>query len=338
MTKQQKIGVGIGSVYGVAVLVLGWFLYSAYAERQAILEGKTEEVPEGLEDAKLKNSNFYTQSNPFPSKGAIDAIISNKTTYLNWKVEARKLASWGDCPPPPTIEGAHFQEKYLSPQINEMRAKCRLPNEDKSMFGFELYASATPEQKDIPMLYAQLTTITNVVDLLVQNDARKIKIERVLNKEDEESDEQKDKPRKRSDKGKPGPNAAKSDPPPKRYDYKVDFAVLPPALVQVLNGLAKSPRFYVISEFGFQREGESLKTRLDNMGSGATTKEQQPTRSRRGASREKKEPVVAVGPVTNPETDEILVHMLLSVYDFGKGGENAKGAGSATESSQREGN
>ncbi len=333
MTKQQKIGVGIGSAYGVAVLVLGWFLYSAYAERQEILEGKTDEVPEGLEEAKQKNANFYTQSNPFPSKGAIDAIVSNKTKYLNWKVEARKLASQGDCPPPPAISAPHFQEKFLTPQIKEMKDKCGLT--DDSMFGFELYASAKPEEKDLPMLWAQLTTITNVVDLLVQNDAKKIKIERVLTKAEGESDEQKDKKQKRGNKGnKKSQQVVEPDPPPMHYDYKVDFAVLPPGLAKVLNGLAKSPHFYVVSEFGFEREGESLKAYLDNMGSGAKPKEKGKN-SKSEAAREKKEPIVAVRSI-NPESDEILVHLLLSVYDFGKGGENAKGAESATKSSQTE--
>ena len=43
MTKQQKIGVCLGGAFGLCVLALGWFFYSAYADHQAALEGDDEE-------------------------------------------------------------------------------------------------------------------------------------------------------------------------------------------------------------------------------------------------------------------------------------------------------
>ena len=68
MTKQQKIYACFGGAVGVCALALGWFLYSAYADYQAALEGD-EEGAEGLSSAKEKNNRFYTQSKPFPSRG-----------------------------------------------------------------------------------------------------------------------------------------------------------------------------------------------------------------------------------------------------------------------------
>ena len=47
MTKQQKIYACFGGAVGVCALALGWFLYSAYADYQAALEGD-EEGTEGL--------------------------------------------------------------------------------------------------------------------------------------------------------------------------------------------------------------------------------------------------------------------------------------------------
>ena len=42
MTKQQKLCVGAGSAFGLCVLALGWFLYSAYAERKEIMSARSK--------------------------------------------------------------------------------------------------------------------------------------------------------------------------------------------------------------------------------------------------------------------------------------------------------
>ena len=100
--------------------------------------------------------------------------------------------------------------------------------------------------------------------------------------------------------------------------------------MKVLNGLAKSPRFYVVSDFGFEREGDSLKARLDRSSSAQGGSS---GRGRRGREREKKEQEVETGFVTNPETDPpLLVHMKLSVYDFGRGGVSVASNSAAPES------
>ena len=100
--------------------------------------------------------------------------------------------------------------------------------------------------------------------------------------------------------------------------------------MKVLTGLAKSPRCYVVSDFGFEREGDSLKARLDRSSSAQGGSS---GRGRRGREREKKEQEVETGFVTNPETDPpLLVHMKLSVYDFGRGGVSVASKSAAPES------
>ena len=161
MTKQQKIGACVGGVFGLCVLVLGWFLYSAYADYQAALEGDEEEGTEGLIAAKEKNNKFYAQSNPFPSPESIQQVESNKAVYATWKEQSVTLAARGDCPPPPTdLDGTVFKQN-LYEQVTKMQ---KLPGgvagricADKFWFGFDQYlgeAGKTPERQDIPKLFA----------------------------------------------------------------------------------------------------------------------------------------------------------------------------------------
>ena len=120
MTKQQKIYACFGGAVGVCALALGWFLYSAYADYQAALEGD-EEGTEGLSAAKEKNNKFYTQSKPFPSTDSIKQIESNKTVYAEWINRATVMAARGDCPPPPSdLDGTVFKQNLFE-QVTRMQ-------------------------------------------------------------------------------------------------------------------------------------------------------------------------------------------------------------------------
>ena len=204
------------------------------------------------------------------------------------------------------------------------------------LFGFDQYlgeAGGTPEQKDIPKLYAQLATITNVVDLFAQSGVLEVRtFNRLESKDENEEDNARGGGRRNRARKGNSANDADSAKAPKRYDYRLEYMVRASAFVKVLNGLAKSPRFYVVSDFGFEHEGESLKVRLDRVSSSASTSGGSSSRSRRNRERNKKEEEVESGFVTNPETDPpILVHMKLSVYDF------AEMAKAAAASSKKEG-
>ena len=326
MTKQQKLGACVGGVFGVCVLVLGWFLYSAYSDYQAALEGDDEEGTEGLVSAKEKNNRFYTQSNPFPSTDSIQQIESNKTVYSTWKTNAIESASRGDCPPPPSdLDGTGFK-LTLFEQFTKMQ---KLPGgvagricADKFWFGFDQYlseAGKTPERQELPILYAQFVTITNVVDLFHSSGVLEIrKIERVTAQAEELDAPARGNQRNKAGKGKK-PNDAGAE-APKHLDFNLEYVVRASSFVKVLNGLAKSPRFYAVSDFGFEQEGESLKSRLDRAAS-ASANGSSSSRGRRGRGRDRdpeKGEEAESGVVTNPETTPILVRMKLSVYDFGK--------------------
>ena len=196
MTKQQKLGACFGGAVGVIALALGWFLYSAYAEHQAAVEGDAEEGTEGLVGAKEKNANYYEKSNPFPSAEAIALVKSNEMAYAAWKAAALDLASRGDCPPPPEgLERTVFKQT-LYEQVTKMQ---KLPGgavgricAPTFLFGFDQYlgeTGGTPEQKDLPKLYAQLATITNVVDIFAQSGVLEVRaFERLATQEDAEEE------------------------------------------------------------------------------------------------------------------------------------------------------
>lgn len=349
MTKQQKIGACGGGVFVLCALVLGWFLYSAYSDRTIAEEGDPEEGTEGLLSAKEKYRKFYSQSNPFPSKKAIENVKLNGHNYADWKKAAREEAARGDCPPVPSGLATTVFKQNLYNQVTKMQ---KLPGgvagricAPTFTFGFDKYLGengVTPEAADIPKLYAQLAAITNVVDLFAQSGVLEVRLlERLENKEDDDAGQSNSRPRKKAKKGKSDKGGEPDGPPPpKRYDYRIDYTVRPSAFVMVLNGLAKSQRFYVVNDFSFEHEGESLKARLDRVyspdGAGADGSSSRGRRRRGGNDQDNKESEMLGGVVTNPATDKpILVHMKLSVYDFGTGDKTANvsdddGATSAT--------
>ena len=349
MTKQQKIGVCLGSAFGLCALALGWFFYSAYADHQVALEGDEEEGTKGLNAAKEENNRYYAQSNPFPSSGAIASVKSNEVAYVAWKDGSLELASKGDCPPSPIGLAPTVFKNTLYEQVTKMQ---KLPGgvvgricASTFQFGFDKYlgeAGGTPEPKDIPKLYAQLATITNVVDLFAKSGVLEVRaFERLESQEDADEDNGRNVRGRNKDKGKNAKDAVSAE-EPTRYDFRLEYTVRASGFVKVLNGLAKSPRFYIVSDFGFEHEGETLKARLDRMASSASGEASSRGRRRRGEKKE--EESAESGFVTNPETDlPILVRMKLSVYDFGTGGsrvdaDKADKAEDAPAPSKKEGN
>ena len=347
MTKQQKIYACLGGAVGVCALALGWFLYSAYADYQAALEGD-EEGTEGLSAAKEKNNKFYTQSKPFPSSDSIKQIESNKTVYAEWINRATVMAARGDCPPPPSdLDGTVFKQNLFE-QVTRMQKYPGGVNgricSDKFLFGFDQYlgeAGKTPEQLELMKLYAQFVTITNVVDLFRESGVLEIrKIERVEVQEDVENANARGGQRNRDGKGKAGQNAAALE--PKYFDFNLEYVVRASSFVKVLNGLAKSQRFYVVSNLSFEQEGESLKARLDRIESASSGGNSSSRDHRRGRGRDRSQEnreEIASGIVTNPETTPILVRMKLSAYDFGKSKAQVEAAlaEAAATSSKKEG-
>ena len=343
MTKQQKVGVCCGAVFGVCALALGWFLYSAYAER---VDGE-----ERLAAAKAKNKAFYTQSTaakPFPSPAAIAAAASNESAYVAWRGKALEMAARGDCPPPPEdLSETVFKQRLY----NEVTRMQKLPGgsagricEAKFLFGFDQYlgeAGKTPQRHELPQLYAQLGVITNVVDILARSGIVEVKkFDRPAMEDPSAAAEASRGQRRAGAKGKDksAKGAASAD-EPRRYDFRLEYTARSAAFVKVLNELAKSKRFYVVDDFKFGREGEALRDKLKRIAESSAAGGKSAGRRRRGDDRKNEQEEDGVA--TDPASDQpLLVSMKLSVYDFGRGrtqpeiapAENAAGNPAAAQS------
>ena len=344
MTKQQKIYAGLGGVYGLCVLALGWFLYSAYAEHQEILDGG-EATPVGLVAAKTSYANSYSQENPFPSRDSIDRVKANEKAYAEWRESNFREVSKGDCPPPPS-KIAKGEGTVLFEMMREWRKKTlELPGGAANgkvcaptfLFGFDSYLEEGDKKQPMPAdpkqlteLYTQFVMITNMVDILHASggsvEIRKIKRNNQELKGDDESADKQANKRKKGGKAKSAKGAAVVD-KPKCYNFDLEFSVRPSAFVNVLNAFATCPRFFVVEDLEFKHEGEMLKDRLNQAANPSKSKDEQQTVGRQGRSRgrgvqEKKEKKVEFDGdlVTRPDLEKpILVTMKLSVYDFGTG-------------------
>lgn len=343
MTKQQKLAAGVGGAFGLCVLALGWFLYSAYAERREIEVGG-DSVPEGLAAAKDKYGDFYSK-NPFPSTESINLVKAKEKAYEQWKADARATASKGDLPPPPSRLDSGDLKIMMSEQIARMQ---KLPGNNNGhicapsfQFGFEPYLDAEKKnekpmptgRKELLDLYAQFVTITNVVDLLYANGTNGVleirRISRPKLREDDLADKLANQ-KKKGGKGKQAKGAAVSE-GPVCYEFDLEYVVRPSAFVKVLNEFAKTPRFYVVRAMSFGHEGESLKERLNRTANPSKSKDDQQSGGRRGFSRYRvqeaqEQKVEGDGDlVTRPDIEKpILVTMKLCGYDFLTGGLSSK--------------
>lgn len=333
MTKQQKAGICGGAVFGVCALALGWFLYSAYDACVIAEEGDPESGDEGLATAKEKNRNFYTQSTaakPFPSADTIAAVNSNEAAYVKWRDGAIEVAARGDCPPPPENLAATVFKQRLYDEVTRMQklhggAAGRICASG-FLFGFDQYLGeqgGTPKKQDIPQLYAHLGVITNVVSLFAESGVLEVrKFERPA-LVDLDAEQEAPRGKAKDKKGNAGKGAAADE--PSRFDFKVEYTVRAPAFVKVLNGLAKSRRFFVVGDFSFEHEGEALRDKLKRAAD--ATASSRKSSSLRRSRREQKDQEAESGVVTDPKAGlPIRVSMTLSVYDFGRGMQQASGA------------
>ena len=236
MTKQQKTCAIVGGVFGLCVLALGWFLYSAYAERQEIVNGG-EETPEGLEAAKGKYGGFFQQK-PFPSVESVKQVKANGAVYAQWWADAHDVAVKGSFRPPSSKLDRGDLKIMLKSQVERMRtlnngAICA----PTFQFGFEPYLDAEEknekpmptEQPELVELYTQFVSITNVVDILHSNGVQEIrKIGRRQKPQEEDSNARQANKRKKNAKGKAA-KAAEVIEAPTCHTFELEYTVRPSA-------------------------------------------------------------------------------------------------------------
>ena len=337
LSKQQIAGIGSGCAFLLVAGLLGYMLYDAASERAKVETGDEETGEPGLESAKDAFMT-YNRAPVFPSQGSIDAAKSNAAQYVAWYAGARQLAARGDYAEPAVPEDNSAFKDRLKEEVDRMG---KLPGGveghiagGECRFGFEKYLGENgilPDQKDVPLLARQLTSISRAVDIFAEAGVFEVQsVQRPDAKAaTDDREERKPKGNAKGAKGETEPNET-------CLEYKFAVRARPAALVKMLNRLSSDERFMVVKDFSF-RKSESSDMILSNISAkeSAEAKAAAPTSGRRGRRGRSQEQQPAFGTdeaekkqsrlVVDPELDAPFeVAFTLAVYDFG--GKAAEGS------------
>ena len=320
MNKSKMILAATGGVIGVAVLVMAFFVWTAYSAKTAALEGDEEEGTEGLE-AVVETAQRLSRDKVYPCAASVKAVQSNETMLVGWKDEAFKLASRGDRPVKPTTPA-----QFKADMVGEAQRLVALPGQvqgriAKPEFAFgpfkEYIAEGKmPAEAKLAELQRQWEDIVMIVETLSQCGAAEILDIQFKAKEEPESSA-KDMRKKNAKNAK----AVSQEKEPSIQGYVVTFATRPLGFVKSLNAFETCERFVIVDGFSFQRERDVLNEAL---GGGEKKESSRPAagrRRRRGAAAAAKadedEDKPKSGIVTDPLLDApFKVELTLSTYDF----------------------
>ena len=322
LSKNQIVMLAIGGVALVASAVLGYFAFSAYSaksEAEDAFESDSAAV-RALLGAAIS-----------PDAASTKAVKDNSAALAGWTEAALSTASAGDRVVEADVNEAAFKQKL----VDEARALSALPGgvEGKIVkpdfaFGFPDFVTGDklPETEKLPQLQRQWADIRTVVEALADCGIVEIvRIEPILAKQPQASEQQKDAKTNRRQRRRK--DAEEVKPAYTEEKYAIDFRAKPAALVKVVNAFATSQRFLVVETLDFAREGDMIGKALgegDKRGA-AEQQSSRPRRRRRGEQTgfgEEKPAEGAEEPdngvVNDPEKEEpFLVHAVVATYDFG---------------------
>ena len=285
--KVKKIGFGALGVWLLLAGGLGYLAYDAVSTRT--------EADEKLEE---ENDAFrrFNDAPVFPSSASIDSVKSNELVWGAWYDAAFTLAGRGDKELPtetPPVFKQRLQStvRRLQALSGETEGKLSAPT---FFFGFEKYLGETdalPQPDDIPMLAAQLDFIEGFAEVLAESGVGEVKsLNRIAPKPDDEC--------------------------ARHLDYAVTFSTRPAGLVKVMNALAASPRFVVVTGFSFRETADSITPRLSaekKDSSGARGRGRRAAEEEQQVDESRKENRLVTDPAVNAVFD---VTMTVKVYDF----------------------
>ena len=322
LSKNQIVMLAIGGVALVASAVLGYFAFSAYSaksEAEDAFESDSAAV-RALLGAAIS-----------PDAASTKAVKDNSAALAGWTEAALSTASAGDRVVEADVNEAAFKQKL----VDEARALSALPGgvdgkivKPDFAFGFPDFVTGDklPEKEKLPQLQRQWADIRTVVEALADCGIVEIvRVEPILAKQPQASEQQKDAKTNRRQRRRKDAEEAK--PAYTEEKYAIDFRAKPAALVKVVNAFATSQRFLVVETLDFAREGDMIGKALgegDKKG-GAEQQSARPRRRRRGEQTGFGEAQPAEGAeeqdngvVNDPEKeDPFLVHAVVATYDFG---------------------
>lgn len=315
-----------GGVTGLAVLVMAYFTWSAFARRAAAFEGDEENT--GLETYVGQVSSLIGKK-PYPSVENKRRMDENCKVFEEFRSRLHREASADDWCPDDAITPAQFKETL----VREARlivdgpgtADGKFMKPDFAFGPFKEYlADRLPSKADLARLQRQWYDITSLCEVLRTNGVQQVTDLQVVERKESAAPDKPASGKKGGGKGK----AAKSVSETQWQSvetYRISFQGNPGALVGVVRMLSFRKRFTVVDGMTFSHVRDAIS---ESLGGGKDKSEKAAASSgRRGRRR----PVAEVRKdeedkqapkgksVFDPETDSVLqVELTVSVYDFGE--------------------
>ena len=317
LSKNQIVLAATGGVTAVAVLVLGYLLYGAYASGA--------EAAEELETMSMSVRQLTT-AKVAPTAASLKAIASNQTAMVEWREAMLAALADGDVAFTDAADEATFKQQM----VDDARVLAKLPGARDGVlvapdfaFGFKDYITGgeLPSKDALPRLRRQWFDIKLFVNQLAACGVAELtKVEPQEAKVVSPAE-----PEKRPGMKKPPKKNAKAEKPDYSCEsYVLEFRARPWALVKAINALSTMPRFTVVDSFEFFRPNDMIGTALAGDDQQAEVKTSRRRRRRNeaeeGAEAEAETTAAKArkGLVNDPlHEDPFVVRLKLSTYDFG---------------------
>lgn len=322
MKKSKVILSAIGGVIGVAVLVMGYLVWTAYSAKTVAIEGD-DEGTDGLETV-VDNASKLSRKAVYPCAASVAAVSSNEAVVANWKDEAFKLAARGDWPVKATTP-AQFktdmvaEAKRLVGLPGIVQGKLAKPDFTFGPFKDYIAEGKMPAESMLAELQRQWGDVVLIIDTLAKCGIAELVDIQVKTKSEEgdQSANGRKAAKKKTTKG----DKAESSINPSAQKYVFTFTTKPNGFIKSLNALETNERFIVVEGFSFAREKDVLAEALS--GDDKKDKMAQPQetgrRRRRSVSvlKEEKEEKPKNGIITDPLLDApFKVELTVATYDF----------------------
>ena len=314
-----------GGVIGLAVLVMAYFTWSAFARKAAAFEG--DEEKEGLE-AYVGRVSSLIGKKPYPSMANKKMLDENCRVFGEFRSGLHRAASAGDWCPDAATTPAQFKETL----VREARliadgpgtANGKFMRPDFSFGPFKDYlADKLPSKAELARLQRQWYDITSLCEVLRTNGVQQVTDLQVVERKDSAAQDKAAAGKKGGGKGKSA--KSESEAPWQSVEtYKISFQGNPDALVGVVRMLSFRDRFTIVDGMTFSHVRDAI---ADALGGGKEKTEKASASSgRRGRRRPAAEPrkdeedkqATKDKSVFDPAADSVLqVELTVSVYDFG---------------------
>lgn len=322
MNKSKIVLAATGGVIGIAVLVMAFLVWRAYAAKVAAAEG--DEENEGLETV-VENANRLSRKPVYPCAASVEAIASNRASAAAWKDEAFKLASRGDRPVKP-MTAAQFktdmvtEAKRLVGLPGGVQGKIAKPDFPFGPFREYIAEGKMPSESRIPELQRQWDDLTLIVETLSGCGVSELVDVQLKAKVEEKPDEVAAKGKRRPVRNRKAEEEATAS-APSEQGYVITFTTRPLGFVKCINAFETCERFCVVEDFSFLRENDVIATALGGGDKKEAAAQQSGGRRRRRGQAEVQKAEDGEKPKNGIITDPLLdapfkVTLTVSTYDF----------------------